>query len=144
MRSQWWVLGAVALVLAGCGGGKPKQRPSVTITGRVVDTAGKPVGNMMLSFAPIDAVNKDERPMAQVEADGTFRATCVPGRYKVTMVAIPKTPGSAPDEGNVTTPEKAKVITKSNPMEMAKGTSQPSWDIEVKLGGNDEFKLQVK
>lgn len=140
MRNQWWILGAVALVLVGCGGGKPKQRASVTITGRVTDPAGKPVGAGMLSFAPADPDNQGDRPMVQVQADGTFGVSCLPGRYKVTLVPLPKAAGHVPEGGDVVTPEKAQ----AGPKGMLKGSTQPSWDIEVKATGNDEFKLQVK
>lgn len=145
MRIRWWGVGLVALVLVGCGGGKPPRKP-VTILGRVTDAKGKPVGNVMLSFAPMDAANKDERPMAQVASDGLFKADCLPGRYRVTLIPMPKAPGQAPDEGNVSAPEKAKGASGKNPMEMMKGggPSQPTWDIEVKSSGNEEFKLQVR
>lgn len=140
MRNQWWILGAVALVLVGCGGGKPKQRPPVTITVLVNDAAGKPVGNGMLSFTGLDPETQVERPIVKVAEDGKFVVSCLPGRYKVTLVPLPKAAGHVPEGGEVVTPEKAQ----PGPKGMMKGSTQPSWDIEVKATGNGEFKLQVK
>ena len=131
----------LSLVAMGCGSAKPPTAEVVSISGRVTDAKGKPIGNGMLSFAPADPANQADRPMAQVAADGMFSVSCLPGRYKVTLVPLPKAAGHVPEGGEVTTPDKVQPGPKGMPKG---GSSQPSWDIDVKATGNDEFKLQVK
>lgn len=133
------LLPLLAVFAVGCGGKPPPPPPPVDISGKVVDAAGKPVGDKMLSLAPADPANQGERPLCQVQADGTFRVTCIPGKYKATLVAMPKMPGHGPGEGGTIMPDQTPVGRG------AKGgtPTQPSWDIEVKASGNDEFKLVV-
>jgi hypothetical protein len=96
----------LALPLAGCGGGK-KAEPTVPVKGKLVNTAGKPLPNLVLTFHPQEEVNKGHAGSAVTDKDGRFSTTCVRGRYKITVAAIPKQHAQGnPSGGGVVVPSK--------------------------------------
>jgi hypothetical protein len=122
----------------------------VDISGKVTTAQGKAVGNVMLTLHPQDADAKGQRPMVQVQADGTFAASCVPGVYRVTLTPLPNAPhGEGPGAGTAPPPPAGGTnpgmpggaqFVGGIPAAYTNAASTP-WQITVKQGANDEFKL---
>jgi hypothetical protein len=73
----------------GCGGSSPGKRGApVSITGKV-SQAGQPVGNIAVSFQPLDTGHMKS---LAVNSDGTFQGELVTGKYAYSIVA-----SSSPD-----------------------------------------------
>jgi len=126
---------AVTVLFAfGCGTKSAPATPDpVSVSGTVCDATGKPVANMMLAFRPEDAGNQGQRPMALVNADGKFRTRCLPGKYTVSLTALPRGAGHAADPAAASPPEKG-----------SKETTGASWEVNVLSNGRDDLKLTVK
>jgi hypothetical protein len=89
----------LVLPLTGCGG--KKAEPLVPVKGRLVNAAGKPLANVILTFHPQEEVNKGHRGDAFTDKDGRFSANnCVRGRYKVTL-EVPRKHGQAEPAGGL-------------------------------------------
>lgn len=124
----------VVLFTAGCGSKSiPSTVDPVSVSGSVFDATGKPVANMMLAFRPEDAANQGQRPMVLVNADGKFRTKCLPGKYTVSLTALPRGAGHAADPAGGLPPEKG-----------SKETAGASWEVNVLSNGRDDLKLTVK
>jgi hypothetical protein len=92
------LLGCLVPFLGGCGKVPPPS--AVAVRGKVVFADGKPVKGMVLSLHPADEATKLARmPTTLLPEDGRFAVECLPGRYKATLVAVPKSAGAAATEG---------------------------------------------
>jgi hypothetical protein len=82
---------AFSMVVAavGCDGSAPGTRAApVSVTGKV-SHAGQPVGNVAVSFQPLDNGHMKSLP---VEPDGTFQGELLRGKYAYSIMA-----SSSPD-----------------------------------------------
>jgi hypothetical protein len=126
------------------------------VKGKVLFADGKPVKGMVLSFHPDDDATKAGRmPSVPLPDDGSFSVECLPGRYKVTLRAIPKGAGTAATEGPGGTPAPAAPPNATDPAKMsldpkvqrlarhADHTSTPLV-VEVPTGGASDLVLTVK
>jgi hypothetical protein len=133
--------GALALCLAGgCG-----QQPAapVAVAGRVVASDGKPFPRLVLSFHPQDESNRRNMPSAVPNpADGKFSLTCLPGRYKVTLV-IERGPAGGVSEpsskGGLVQPGAAP------PQQYLRyqTVADTPWSIDVPASGMDDLVLTL-
>ena len=136
-RSAWCTAGFLGLVFLGC-----KEAPPVpvAIKGKAQYEGGKPVADMILTFHPQDESNKNTRPVQVTDKNGDFSLSCVKGRYKVTLAAIPKgTTGSGGPGGYVPGPEYS-----SNINSIYRDPEKTPWLIDVPDAGKDNIVLTVK
>lgn len=136
---------ALALLVLASGCKKPPPPEPVVLKGRVEYAGGKPVDRMVLTFQPADDAGRGNRPVAAVNK-GRFEVKCLPGRYKVTLAAVPLQHGAAgpaggPDAapGKLPRPDKPGTI----PPHYANPETSP-WDVTVPEGGKDDLVLTVK
>ncbi|MCC6511615.1 MAG: carboxypeptidase regulatory-like domain-containing protein [Pirellulaceae bacterium] len=71
---------AVCLLFSsiGCGSAPAPMGESVSVSGKVSDAAGKPVGDVVINFQPLE--NGFMRTIP-VKADGSFSVETQPGKY---------------------------------------------------------------
>jgi len=118
---------ALAVVLVGCGGEKPKM---VAFTGKVVHK-GQPVTAGSINFFPDSANNyQKDNPSSLLQIDGSFTAKTFPfgdgippGKYKVSLA--PQLAG------------RLKAPTYGSP-------EMTPWKVEVPEGGLKDQVLEVK
>jgi hypothetical protein len=116
----------------------------------VVFADGKPVANMVLTFHPADEATKTARlATAVLPTDGSFAVECLPGRYKVTLAAIPKGAGTASTEGPGAAPAPAaptKPPTDAKSLMLAQHAdiTRTPLTAEVPAGGASDLVLTVK
>ena len=75
------------LLALGCEEKKPMPAgPEVEVAGKVLHRDGSPLGEVMLRFQrePPDPIRL--AMLCPVKEDGTFKARCLPGTYRVTLV----------------------------------------------------------
>jgi hypothetical protein len=131
----------LAVCLAGC---KDKPPEPVPITGKVQDEAGNPMGEMLLTLHPVEEKNKNARiESALTNKEGTFSLTSVPGKYKITMLALPKggSFGGAPTGGNVPAPDFGPGAEKRA---RYRDPQQTPWSVDVPLEGKKDLVLTFK
>jgi hypothetical protein len=134
-RFTWLTAGLLGVMLLGC-----KQRPpaAVAIKGKAQYEGGKPVAEMILTFHPLDESNKNTRPVQVTDKQGNFSLTCVKGRYKVTLAAVPKGPaGGGPSGGNVPGPD-------SDINNAYRDREKTPWLVDVPESGKENIVLTVK
>jgi hypothetical protein len=127
--------------LAGCGGREPEV--PVPIKGKLVNAAGRPLANMVLTFHPQDELNKGNMRTPATDKDGRFSDTCIRGRYKVTLAPIPKKHGAAPDAGGIAAPPTGGGPVLSIPAAYRSPDSTPL-AVEVPEGGKEDITLTVR
>jgi hypothetical protein len=128
------------LVLAGCA--KPAPPTPVTIQGRVQSADGKPVKGVVLIFHVQDDAAKGDLPSAVTDPkDGTFRLTCVPGSYRVTLASLPRHGHADPGGGKAEAPGKEQPA--DLPTQYRDATTTP-WHIQVFERGRDDVVLTLK
>jgi hypothetical protein len=71
------LLAALLLGCVGCSGGSTIKQARISVTGKVA-RHGQPVGNVMVSFHPLDEGYVASFP---VNPDGTFRGELIAGTY---------------------------------------------------------------
>jgi hypothetical protein len=85
------------VAITGCG---PKVRPlpeAVAVAGKVVNGAGKPVTEIVVTLHPADDGSTEGTiPTAAVDSKGAFALKARPGKYKVTIAKIPGGASGAP------------------------------------------------
>jgi hypothetical protein len=145
---------AVALLLFGLilavGCKKPDPPGPVSVKGKVVFADGKPVKAMVLTFHPADEATKLGRlPAAALGEGGTFSLECLPGHYKATLGAIPKSSGSAATEGpgGVPTPPASAGVGMDMKTVMMSRHADPSLTplvVDVPGNGTNDLILTVK
>jgi hypothetical protein len=135
---------AALLALAGAGCGKKAEPPApVPVKGRVLNQAGKPLGNVIVLFFGQGPANKGLRYDAAADKDGRFAAACVPGPYKVTLVPVPSQHGAAdPSGGGVAAPPGA---TGASSIPAAyRSENETPLTADVPEGGNEDLRLTVR
>ncbi len=75
-RLVWLAL--MGLCLTGCGPSAAPLGAPVKTTGKVVDSAGKPVGNVTLNLQPLES---GYTKLIDLKADGTFEVETQSGKY---------------------------------------------------------------
>jgi hypothetical protein len=142
------VLAVVLLLAVGCRQ-QPPSGPAV-VKGRVEGADGKPLGKMILRF---HALEQSTRPgtsirsdSALTQADGSFVCECLPGRYKVTLAALPGgTTGAAPAHGKeAPAASSAGKHLPDNIPAMYASSAETPWEIEVPPGGKSDVLLKIR
>lgn len=74
------IFGLIACsAIIGCGSGNaPMMDQPVSVSGRVVDSDGKPIGNVSLTLQPLES---GYQKSVDLKADGTFTVEAHPGKY---------------------------------------------------------------
>jgi hypothetical protein len=122
----------------------------VAVAGRVQFADHKPVSNRILIFHPRDDSNKAAAPPTGVVTDGRFQFSALPGRYKVTLRAIPAREGGNPGGGAPLAPPSpdkgppGKGKAKSSPFFLYEDPERSPWEIDVPEGGKEDLVLTVK
>jgi hypothetical protein len=138
-RLRWWIVGALALGLAGCPGSKSDQPPVYPATGQVF-VGGQPAVNARVQLQAIASPKlRPLVPHAIVGADGTFHLTTFrtadgapAGAYALTITwPSPPKPGhdeDGPDRfrGRYADPQR------------------PVQKVEIKPGKNDLGHIDLK
>jgi hypothetical protein len=141
----------LGLVLAvGCK--KPDPPKPVSVRGKVVFADSKPVKGMVLTFHPADEATKLGRiPTVALGEGGTFTLECLPGHYKATIGAIPKSAGSAATEGPggvppppASQPNAMMMDQKMQMMARHADASSTPLVVDVPGNGTDDLVLTVK
>jgi hypothetical protein len=140
----------VFILAVGCK--KPDPPVPVSVKGKVVFADGKPVKGMVLTFHPSDEATKHSRmPVVALGEGGTFALECLPGHYKATLGAIPKSAGSAATEGPGGVPpppaSQPKAMMLDQKMQMMARHADPSSTplaVDVPGSGADDLVLTVK
>jgi hypothetical protein len=136
-RFAWLIPGLLYFFLLGC---KEASPVPVAVKGKAQYEGGKPVADMILTFHPQDESNKNTRPVQVTDKDGNFSLSCVKGRYKVTLAAVPKgTAGSGGPGGYVPGPEYS-----SNINSLYRDPEKTPWLIDVPETGKDNILLTLK
>jgi hypothetical protein len=150
MRAFTWIW-AVALISAafaaaipGCSRAKPAEAAPVAVSGRVVNSAGKPITGMLVSLHAQEGVHAGDRPSAPLDRDGRFSLTCIPGRYKVTLAPIPIHHGNAEGNGELAAPAAKRPEPPKGgvPRRYSDAQSSP-WDVTIPPEGK-ELLLRVE
>jgi hypothetical protein len=143
VRAGVLLTGAVALALAGCG--KEAEAP-VPVQGKVVQAQGQPVADIIVTFHPQEEVNKGGGLPTQLSAkDGSFRLTCLRGRYKVTLASPASGPGHAPPAGSGPAAPPPSTARQSAGIPSAYRTPESTpWELVVPPGGTSDLVLTVK
>ena len=140
MRS-WLAVGLVAMVaLAGCSKTPPAP---VVVKGRVTQADGKPVANMIVTFTAREEGNKSSRPIAMLDAAGQYEVTCIPGKYKVSLAAIPvQAGGGSPAGGGDANVGKLPVAgdQKAIPIKYRDAESSP-WEVTITAGQTEDVPV---
>lgn len=90
---RWLAGGAVAALLVGWLLPGCQKRPEpVHIAGKVQEEGAEavPVAQAILGFHPQDEINKEFSYQARTDSEGRFSLACIQGKYKVTVVLLPK------------------------------------------------------
>ena len=138
---------AIAMVIASAGCSKPKPALApVTVKNKVLDRAGKPLKDAVLTLTPTGPENAASRPTVPVGADGTLTVECLPGPYTATFAPLPRQGhADAPSDGGIADhPSKADpAISKGVSAMLYRSVSESPWKITVKSEGNEEFVLKM-
>lgn len=96
--TRWVLLGLLVAPLAGMGCTKALPKPvPVEVQGTLTTESGKPLDALLLRFHPQEEKNATGSVLTCVtEEKGTFVGQCLPGKYKVTVLAIPVQYGGSP------------------------------------------------
>ena len=87
-RSALLIATALALGFAGCSKPKPTAAP-VSVKLKLLDRAGKPLKDVVVTLTPTGADNSASRPTTPVLPDGTATVECLPGPYTATIAPLP-------------------------------------------------------
>jgi hypothetical protein len=135
----WWVVGTLALGLAGCPWSKSDQPPVYPATGQVF-MSGQPAVNAHVQLCAIDAPTlRPLFPHAIVGADGTFHLTTfrtndgAPAGSYALMVTWPSPPKPGHDEDG---PDRFRGRY-ADPQ-------RPVRQVEIKPGQNDLGRIDLK
>ena len=141
--TRWVVLGLVVAPLAvmGCTKALPQPMP-VEVQGTLTTESGKPLEALLLRFHPQEEKNERGSILACVtDEKGTFAGECLPGKYKVTVLAIPVQHGGSPASATTTaTAGKSKVAIPAN----YKSPANTPLEIDIPVEGKRNVVLKVK
>jgi hypothetical protein len=132
----------ILIGLAGCGG-RVEPQP-VNVEGEVRFGDGQPVPEMLLLFHPQEAANRNDRPSPFIKGDGQFKISCLPGKYKITIMPIPGTkPGGS---GTAQPPDKTALTKELFPGDgIYRDVANTPWVVDVpKRGRNDLVLIMAK
>jgi hypothetical protein len=132
---------ALLVALVGC---SSKPLEPVPVSGKVEYQGGKPLAVVVLAFHPLDDTNKNNYPTTQTDKAGKFSLTCLKGRYKVTIAAIPQGDASAntPEQGGLAVPKKGQ--PESGPLSAYQRLDKTPWEIDVPDDGKANLVLTIK
>lgn len=135
---------ALALVFfLGAAAGCAKQPvPPVDVQGKVVNAAGKPFAEIVLTFHPQDDANRGELPSPLTDKAGGFRFRCLPGRYKVTAAVPPRHGHADPSGGAAVAPPGSKDV-RGIPLQYRTPDGSPLL-VEIPGGGKEDLLLTLK
>lgn len=130
-----WLAAAVVVVTAGCKKAPPAEVP---IKGQVKGPGGQALAGVLVRFhGQSDQAGARRAVSCPTGAGGAFEGKCLPGTYKVTLLAMPK--GGGPDSPD----PKAAGVPPGVPAVYASARDTP-WEVEVPAGGKDDIRLEVK
>ncbi len=130
----------VLAALFGCGS-KPAKRAPVSVSGQVLDTAGKPLAMKVVSFNPQEADQKDAA--TGTDAQGKFSIQVVPGLYHVTLAEPGHAPNGGADgsAGGVTGPDKLGKI--QGVPSIYRNANDTPWKPTIPANGQSDLILQI-
>jgi hypothetical protein len=131
--------GVLLLALTGC----TKPPEPVTVRGKVVQNK-KAKGGVLVTFWPQDSRQK----MASVVADdqGQFELQCVPGKYKVTIIAPSQGAESGAEAGGPAAANNPSAPARSAPGLISPKANDPTGtrlSVEVPAGGLSDVVLRL-
>ena len=129
-------------LVSGCTKPRSPAPPPVAISGKVVFGNGKPVTNMVISLHPKEEQNAGNRPSGHVDKDGKYALSAIPGRYKVTLLAIPAHGGSA-GAADLPMPQKGDPKDVFNPMTRYRDAQNSPLELTVPAMGGEIQTLTV-
>ena len=135
----------IAFLAVGC------ERPAapssssgpVDVKGKAEDADGKPLGDMILRFRPVEEANKGQWLTCPTQADGSFVGKCLPGRYKVTLHARAK---ALPDDkvaDKLKGPPPTPPLPDDIPKKYGSAADTP-WEVVVPDGGKTNIVLKIQ
>ena len=132
--------GVLLLALAGCA----KPPDPVTVRGKVVQNK-KAKGGVLVTFWPQDSRQKLPPP-ALADDQGQFEVQCVPGKYKVTIIAPSQGAEAAAEAGGPATANNPSAPARGAPgfvSPMANDPTRSRLAIEVPAGGISDVVLRL-
>ncbi len=137
----------VVAILAGAGCQKPPPPRGALgppeIKGRALDSDGNPLVKVSLVFLPQDEVNKGTRVICLTQPDGSFVGRCSPGRYKVTLAAVPSGASKADKTDKDAPARRTPSLPFGVPARYGSATETP-WEVEVPADGKSDIVLKVE
>jgi hypothetical protein len=129
----------LALLLAAAGCGKKPAPVPVPVKGRVEFARERPKALLVLKLHPLEDKNAAANPVIPIQSDGSFANSCLPGRYKATLVAAPLGGADPARGGNI-----GVGAAPTDPVLFAYGNKDTSpWEVTVTDGGTDDVVLKV-
>ena len=128
------------LLIGGCARQTPQQAP-VAVRGKVFDARKKAMAGVIVRFwpQPTHASSTD----GLTTADGSFEVQCVPGKYEVTLQAVPLQFGGEPAAMPAPDAKKGSAPRASFPVRFKDVAKTPWRDIDVPDGGRDGVELVI-
>jgi hypothetical protein len=127
-------------VATGCPG-RPTPPAPVSVSGKLFDAQKKPVGGVIVRFWPQPDHAGSHDGVAQ--NDGSFDLKCPPGKYDVTLMAIPSQQGAEPAAGGTVNPDKSKAPKTNIPERFLDVRKTPLRNIEVPADGRGGIELTL-
>jgi hypothetical protein len=130
------------LLAAGCT--RPPPEP-VIVRGHILDARNKPVTGVIVRFWPSDLRSSSVGGDPATGGDGSFEIHCPPGKYHITLMAIPAQRGADPAAGPSTPQGKVTAAkTKTNvPGQYLDAATTPWRDIVIGAGGLGGLDLKI-
>ena len=140
IATRWVVFGLFTVLIAVVGCRKAPSKPDpVEIEGTVKTDTGKPLEMLLLRFHAQDDKNKSESSLTCVtKENGVFTGKCLPGKYKVTLSAVPIREGGTPGDAATTSLGTAGKSSVPIPPEYNSPTRTP---LEVEITSASERDL---
>ena len=97
---------------------------------------------MVISLHPQDQQNAAQRPSGHLDKDGKYALDATPGRYKVTLLAVPAG-GSGGGAVDLPTPGKSDPKDVINPMSRYRDAQYTPLELTVPAAGGEMQTLTV-
>lgn len=127
------------VTLVGCGK-PPSPRAEVTVSGVVLDAAGKPVAWKVVSFTPREPDQRDNA--AGTDDKGHFTLKLVPGLYHVTLAEPGRGATGGADVGGVVAADKGGKSTAIH--SKYRSPNDTPWRVTIPDGGQTDLKFQIE